>query len=123
MKTAFLIIILAITNPVFSSPEILGEFTTVSEAACNSEIHFFKEGKGVFIDSCRAKDGTYFGNVYKDNISWQIKNDILVVKINGINETFSYHNKLSCNYFGEHGSANGLVGFDLYFWRKQVKCK
>jgi len=124
MKLLFLIIIFAISNPIFSSQEIPGEFTTVSESECNSEIHFFKNGKGVFIDSCRREDGSYIGDIYKDNISWHIINDEkLLVKINGINEIFTYYSKLSCIYFGETGDSNGLAGLDLYFWRKPVKCK
>ncbi|NOY67499.1 MAG: hypothetical protein GXP13_08860 [Gammaproteobacteria bacterium] len=123
MKPVFLIILLTASSPVYSSQEILGKFTTVSEAACNSEIHFFKHGKGVFIDSCRNEDGIYFGKIYTDDISWQINNNRLTVKINGLNESFTYHKKLSCHYFGEDGFSNGLVGFDLYFWRTPVKCK
>lgn len=123
MKIVFLIMLFAISNPAFSSQKIIGKFTTVSESECNSEIHFLKNGAGVFIDSCRRDDGSYFGNIYKDKISWQINDDTLIVKINGINEVFTYHNALSCIYFGEHGSTGGLVGFDLYFWKKPIKCK
>lgn len=122
MKSIFLIIIFVISNPVISSQKILGEFTTVSESKCNSEIHFFENGKGVFIDYCRRENGTYIGDIHKDNISWHINNNILLVKINGINEIFTYHSKLSCNYFGVNGDSSGLIGFDLYFWRKPIKC-
>jgi len=123
MKSVLLIISIAITNPVVLSQKIPGEYTTVSESECNSELRLFKNGKGVFIDSCRSEDGTYIGDIYKDNISWHINGDVLLVKINGINEIFTYDSKLSCAYFGENGYSNGLVGFDLYFWRKPVKCK
>jgi len=123
MKLVFIIITIVISNPFFSSQKILGEFTTVSESECNSELHFFKNGKGVFIDSCRREDGSYIGDIYKDNISWYINSDVVFVKINGINETFTYDSNLSCIYFGKNGSLNGLVGFDLYFWRKPIKCK
>jgi hypothetical protein len=123
MKLVFFTIIFTISNPVFSSQKILGEYTTVSEYECNSEIHFYKNGKGVFIDSCRREDGSYIGDIYKDDISWNINNDRLLVKINGISETFTYHSNLSCISFGEDGGSNGLVGFDHYFWRKPVKCR
>lgn len=123
MKPVFLITLFAISGPVFSSQNITGEFSTVSESECNSEIHFYKDGKGVFIDSCRREDGTHIYNVEKNIFSWHIKNNKIIAKINGINETFTYHDKLSCAYFGENGSANGLIGFDLYFWRKPIICK
>ena len=122
MKLLFLIIIFVVSYPVFSAKRILGEFTTVSESECNSKIQFFKNGKGLFIDSCRRKDGSYIGKIYSDEISWTISNKILLVKINGLDEVFSYYNKLSCHYFGESGDSSGLIGLDLYFWRNPVKC-
>jgi hypothetical protein len=48
MKSLTILIALAISNPVFSSQKILGEFSTVSESECNSEIHLFKNGKAFF---------------------------------------------------------------------------
>ena len=123
MKFTFLIILFSLSTPLFSSEKILGEFSTVSESACNSEIHFLKNGKGVFIDSCRREDGSHIETIDKQNISWQINNKKTLVKINGLDETFTYHSQLSCSPFGESGNANGLVGFDLYFWKKPIKCK
>ena len=122
MKLFFILTALAISNFVFSSQTIHGEFSTVSESECNSEIHFFKNGKGIFLESCRIEDGTNV-DIDKHDISWLINENKLTVKINGINEPFTYHNKLSCIDFGEKGNANGLVGFDLHFWRKPIKCK
>lgn len=123
MKFIFLITALSISGPLFPSQEITGEFTTVTESGCSSEIHFLENGKGVFIDSCRYEDGSYVGDIYKDEISWKINNKKLIVNINGINENFTYHRKLSCGYFGEKGDSEGLIGLDLYFLRKPVKCK
>lgn len=122
MKSLIILIVLSISNPVFSLQKILGEFSTVSESECNSEIPLFKNGKGIFLESCRREDGTYV-DMDKHDISWLINENKLTVKINGINEPFTYHNKLSCIDFGEKGNANGLVGFDLHFWRKSIKCK
>lgn len=123
MKLTFLIILFVFSNPIFSYEKILGEFSTVSESACNSEIHFFKNGKGVFIDSCRSEDGYFLGNIDKQNISWKVNDNKIIVKINSLNEVFTYHNNLSCHPFGEMGYSNGLIGFDLYFWRKPIECK
>ena len=123
MKLTFLIILFSFSNPIFSYEKILGEFSTVSESACNSEIHFFKNGKGVFIDSCRSEDGSLLGNIDKQNILWKVNDNKIIVKISGLNEVFTYHNNLSCHPFGEMGYSNGLIGFDLYFWRKPIECK
>lgn len=123
MNFTFLIILFAFSNPIFSYEKILGEFSTVSESACNSEIHYFKNGKGIFIDSCRSEDGSLLGNIDKQNISWKVNDNKIIVKINGLNEVFTYHNNLSCIPFGEKGHSNGLIGFDLYFWRKPTVCK
>ena len=123
MKFTFLIILFSLSTPLFSSEKILGEFSTVSESECNSEIHFFKNGKGIFVDSCRKDDGSHINTIDKQNISWQLNNNKILVKINGLDETFTYHSQLSCSPFGKRGNANGLVGFDLYFWKKPIKCK
>ena len=123
MKPVLLTILFTISNSVYSSQEILGEYTTVSESECNSEIHFLKDGKGVFKDSCRKEDGPLIVDIHTENISWRINNDVLVTKINGIDEVFKYHEKLPCVSFGESGDSNGLIGFDMYFWRKPVECK
>jgi len=123
MKLTFLIILFSFSNPIFSYEKILGEFSTVSESACNSEIHFFKNGKGVFIDSCRSEDGSLLGNIDKQNILWKVNDNKIIVKISGLNEVFTYHNNLSCHPFSEMGYSNGLIGFDLYFWRKPIECK
>ena len=123
MKPISFIILSLLSQPVFPSPEIAGEFITVSESECNSEIHFLKNGKGVFIDYCRGEDGSYIGKVHKDNISWRMSTNSLLVSINGIDEVFTRHSQLSCKYFGEKGHATGLVGLDLYFWKKPIKCK
>lgn len=123
MKFTFLIILFVFSNPIFSSKKILGGFSTVSESACNSEIHFFENGKGVFIDSCRRDDGSHAGEIDKQNISWYVNDKKILVKINGLNEVFTYNNNLSCHPFGEKGYSNGLIGFDLYFWRKPIECK
>ena len=123
MKFTYLIILFAFSTPLFSSEKILGEFSTVSESACNSEIHFFKNSKGVFIDSCRSEDGSLLGVIDKQNISWKVNNNKIIVKINGLNEVFTYYNNLSCVPFGVKGQSNGLTGFDLYFWRKPIECK
>ena len=112
MKFTYLIILFAFSTPLFSSEKILGEFSTVSESACNSEIHFFKNSKGVFIDSCRSEDGSLLGVIDKQNISWKVNNNKIIVKINGLNEVFTYYNKLSCVPFGAKGHSNGLTGFD-----------
>jgi len=100
MKLTFLIILFAFSNPLFSYEKILGKFSTVIESACNSEIHFFKNGKGVFIDSCLSEDGSLAGDIDKQNIFWQVNNNKIIVKINGLNEVFTYQNNLSCNPFG-----------------------
>ena len=123
MKSLLIIIIFSLSNPVFSFQKILGKFSTVSESQCNSEIHLFKNGKGIFVESCRREDSPDINAVDKHEISWQMNKNKLNIKINGINESFTYHNKLSCIDFGEKGSANGLVGFDFHFWRKPIKCK
>jgi len=123
MKLVFFIILITISNSSFSSQIVPGIYTTVNQSECSSEIHFFKNGKGEFIDSCRDEDGSIFGKVYKDNISWSLKNYKVFVRINGILETFTYHNELSCAHFGGKGVANGLEGFGYYFWRMPVKCK
>ena len=123
MKPISLIILFILSQPVFPSPDVTGKFVTVSESDCNSEIHFLKNGKGVFIDYCRGENGSYIGKVHKDNISWRMNNNSLSVNINGINEIFTYHSQLSCKYFGEMGHATGLVGLDLYFWKKPINCK
>lgn len=123
MKFTYLIILFSFSKPLFSYEKILGEFSTVSESACNSEIHFFKNGKGVFIDSCRSEDGSHAGDIDKQNVSWKVNDNRIIVKINGLNEIFTYHNNLSCNPFGKKGYSNGLTGFDLYFWRKPIECK
>ncbi len=109
--------------PAFSSEELSEKFTTMNESECNSEIHFFKNGKGYFIDSCRGENGLYVGKIYKNEISWLMKEGRFQVKINGVNEGFTYIEKLSCKYFGEVGYANGLVGFDMYFWKMPIQCK
>jgi len=123
IKKILLIILLTTPGPAFSNPEILGKFSTVSETECNSEIHFQKNAKGVFLESCRRRDGTYKDDIHRTIISWHIKDKKIIVNINGINETFTYDDKLSCAYFGKDGNANGLVGFDLFFWRKPITCK
>lgn len=123
MKSLLIIIIFSLSNPVFSSQTILGKFSTVSESQCNSEIHLFKNGAGFFVESCRRDDDSHFDEVAKQEISWLMNKNKLTININGINESFTYHNKLSCIDFGEKGSANGLVGFDFHFWRKPIKCK
>lgn len=123
MKSIFFVLIFAIATPALSNEQILGEFSTVSESACNSEIHFFKNGKGVFIDSCRSDDGSHAAEIDKQNITWYVNNKKIVVKINGLNKVFTYHKNLSCHPFGEKGYSNGLIGFDLYFWRKSIECK
>ncbi len=123
MKPILLFIIFTISTPVFSAQNIIGKFSTVSESECNSEIHFLKNGEGVFIDACHREDGSLIGDIKKSTISWQIKNKELIVKIHGISETVTCHDKLSCVYFGENGHSNSLVGFDLYFWKTPIKCK
>jgi len=87
------------------------------------QLPFQKNAKGVFLESCRRRDGTYKDDIHRTIISWHIKDKKIIVNINGINETFTYDDKLSCAYFGKDGNANGLVGFDLFFWRKPITCK
>jgi hypothetical protein len=123
MKSISLAVLFIFSSPVLSSPEIIGEFITVSESDCNSGIHFFENGKGAFIDYCRGEDGSYIGKVHKDSISWRMSDNSLLVNINGLDEIFTRHSQLSCKYFGEKGHAAGLVGLDLYFWKKPIKCK
>ncbi len=105
------------SSPVLSGQEIIGEFTTVSESDCNSEIHFYSNGKGVFLDYC------YTNKPYTSPIFWHIVNSKITVNINGIDEVFKYNENMSCHYFGEEGSSAGLTGFDLYFWKKTIQCK
>ena len=123
MKKILFILLLITSNFAFSNQEIFGKFSTVSESECNSEIHFMENSTGVFLESCLKKDGTYKDDIHRTIISWHIEDKKIIVKINGINETFTYDDKLSCEHFGKDGNANGLVGFDLFFWRKPIKCK
>lgn len=123
MKSFLLIIVFCISNPVMSSQKILGKFSTVSESQCDSEIHLFKNGKGIFLEYCRREDASHIDDVIKQKISWLMSKNKLTVKINGINELFTYHDKLSCVDFGEQGNANGLIGFDYHFWRTPIICK
>jgi len=123
MKKILFIMLITTSNPAFSNQKIIGEFTTVNESECNSEIHFQENGKGVFLESCLRRDGTYKTDIHRTQVSWHLKNEKIIVQINGINETFTYDDKLSCDHFGKNGNANGLIGFDLFFWRKPVKCE
>jgi len=75
--------------------------------------------KYIFIDSCYREDGSHIDTIDKQNISWHINNNKILVTINDLNETFTYHSQLSCSPFGESGNANGLVGFDLYFGKNR----
>jgi hypothetical protein len=119
MKLVFLIIAASISAPVSAAQQILGEFSTVVGSECISEIHFSKDGKGVFIDYCNGIDGVG----YKTSFTWHAEKNIIHAKINGNDEAFIFQNKLSCSYIGKNGNSNGLIGMDLYFWKKPVKCK
>ena len=119
MKLVFLIIAMSISAPVSAVQQILGEFSTVVGSECISEIHFSKDGKGVFVDYCNGIDG----EGYKTSFAWHMENGTIHAKINGSEEIFRYQANLACSYIGKKGSADGLIGMDLYFWKKPVNCK
>jgi hypothetical protein len=119
MKPVFLIIAIFISAPVSAAQQMLGEFSTVVGSECISEIHFSKDGKGVFVDYCSGIDG----EAYKTRFEWHMENSAIHANINGNEEIFRYQGKLACSYIGKKGNANGLTGMDLYFWKKPVNCK
>jgi len=119
MKSVFLVIALSISSSVFAAQKILGEYSTVDIAECTSEIHFLKNGMGVFVDFCEGGDVN--GN--KTSFAWHMENGAIHAKINGNDEIFRYQDKLACSYIGKKGSADGLIGMDLYFWKKPINCK
>ena len=119
MKLVFFIIAIPASAPVSAAQPILGEFSTVIGSECISEIHFSKAGKGVFVDYCNGIDN----EGYKTSFVWRMENGAIHAKINGNEEIFRYQDKLSCSYIGKKGSADGLTGMDLYFWKKPVNCR
>ena len=123
MKAALLLLILSASYPALSSEKVLGEFSTIIEVGCHSEIHFLESGKGIYMDTCHKDRTPNSKPIEKQNISWQMNKNKILAKINGINEIFTYHNKLPCADFGKTGSSDGFIGMDLYFWRKPVTCK
>lgn len=116
-------LLLFVSYPVSSSQNILGHFATMHESECFTEIHLFEKGNGVFIDTCLGKSSLYTDMAYKENITWKFNQNILSVNINGINETFTYYENVSCDTFGEQGKSNALIGLDMYFWKSPVSCK
>jgi hypothetical protein len=127
MKIGNALISLALLSPsfnAFAEESIEGEYSTVTESQCNFTLTLNPKGKGYFVETCRREDGSHLDDSETKHISWKFQGNTITVYGLGPLETFTVHNTLSCEGFGETGSRFGLTGHrGNKFWKMPIKCK
>jgi hypothetical protein len=107
-----------------ASENIIGKYEAVTESDCNFSLTLSAKGRGNFVQVCSREDESNKFDIKKRKITWTVKGDVITVKgISKSPEEFTIHPSLSCEVFGGKGSAFGVHGYKIDFWKMPRDCK